>query len=485
MSRPAGPESVFGAIDIGASGGRVMAGIVTDDAIELDPVYRFDNGMTERGGHLRWDVRRIFDEVIIGLTRLAERYPGVRSIGVDTWAVDYGLIDQTGELIADPYAYRDDRTVATVSEVQQIVSAAELFAVNGLQHLPFNTIFQLHADQQNDSWSTVQTILLLPDLLGFWLTGIRAAEITNASTTGLLDARSRRWSEQLIERLELGIERFPPLVEPGETIGAITADISDRTGLSPQTRLCAVGSHDTASAVVGVPATGPQFGYISCGTWSLVGLELDRPVLSDEAQAAGFTNEGGVDQRIRFLRNVGGLWLLQESLRFWRDHDQPGELGPLLAEASELPSGGPIIDVDDEMFLAPGDMPSRISAASAKTGAPQLDNQASVVRCILDSLARGYADTLAEAMKITGRVVDVVHLVGGGSQNALLAQLTADACGVRVLAGPVEATALGNVCVQARAAGVLPATLAEIRGRLAARTTTRSYRPTEVGVARR
>ena len=485
MSRASVPETVFGAIDIGASGGRVIAGIVTDDAIELDAVYRFDNGMTERGGHLRWDVRRIFDEVIIGLTRLAERYPGVRSIGVDTWAVDYGLINQGGDLIADPYAYRDDRTAATVPEVQKIVPASELFAVNGLQHLPFNTIYQLRADQQNACWPTVQTILLLPDLLGFWLTGIKTAEITNASTTGLLDARSRRWSEPLIERLEFGIERFPSLVEPGETIGTITAEISDRTGLSARTRLCAVGSHDTASAVVGVPATGPDFAYISCGTWSLVGLELDRPMLSDEARAADFTNEGGVDQRIRFLRNVGGLWLLQESLRFWRDHDQPAGLGPLLAEAAELPTGGPIIDVDDEQFLAPGDMPSRISAALAATGAAPVDDQASVVRCILDSLARGYADTLAEAMKITGRSVDVVHLVGGGSQNALLAQLTADACGTPVLAGPVEATALGNVCVQARAAGALPATLAEIRARLAARTTTHSYRPTEVGVARR
>ena len=323
-------------------------------------------------------------------------------------------------------------------------------------------------------------MLLLPDLIGYWLTGRLVTEMTNASTTGLFDASRREWSAELIGRLGLTPELLAPLIEPGQTVAPISAEVVERTGLLDDVAVVAVGSHDTASAVVGVPATTADFAYISCGTWSLVGLELVEPVLSEDARAANFTNEGGVDRRIRFLRNVGGLWLLQESIRFWRDHDQPADLADLLATAAVLPAGGPLIDVDDERFMAPGDMPARIVAACRAAGTSLDEGQSPIVRCILDSLARGYADTLAEAERLTGRTIEVVHLVGGGAQNDLLCQLTADATDRIVLAGPVEATAIGNVCVQAAAAGALPQGLESMRAVISAGTRLRRFEPAVV-----
>lgn len=475
--RPADTRAVFGAIDIGASGGRVAAGIVADGVISIDVVHRFANGAVERDGHLRWDIRGIYAEVITGLTVLAHRYPEVRSLGVDTWAVDYGRLDAAGELLADPIAYRDDRTADAVGEVHQRVPAAELYRINGLQVLAFNTIYQLSVDRRADDWAQVANVLLLPDLIGYWLTGRMVTETTNASTTGLFDAGRREWSVELIDRLGLTPELLAPLTEPGQTVGPISVEVAERTGLRRDVAVVAVGSHDTASAVVGVPATTPDFAYISCGTWSLVGLELDQPVLTEQARAANFTNEGGVDRRIRFLRNVGGLWLLQESMRCWREHDQPADLAELLAAAAELPSGGPLIDVDDERFLAPGDMPGRIARACRATGTSLADGQVAVVRCILESLAHGYADTLAEAEQLTGRVIDVVHLVGGGAQNDLLCQLTADATRRTVLAGPTEATGIGNICVQASVVGALPDRLEDIRAVIANGMELRRFEP--------
>ncbi len=483
-------RSVFGAVDVGASGGRVVAGIVAGDvagdvgdrSVEIDIVHRFENGATERDGHLRWDFERLFAEILTGLGELARRYPDVHSIGIDTWAVDYGRLDRRGNLIDDPFAYRDDRTSAAVEEVQAVVPAAELFAVNGLQVLAFNTLYQLHVDRQAGLLDEVDTVLLLPDLIGHRLTGRVVAEITNASTTGLLDATRRCWSTELITRLGLDPAILPPLVEPGENLGPISAGTAGRTGLRSDVSVCAVGSHDTASAVVGVPAENSAFAYISCGTWSLVGLELSRPVLTEAARQARFTNEGGVSGRIRFLRNVGGLWLLQESIRHWRDHDETAELAELLSAAASCPAGGPVIDVDSDEFLAPGDMPARIARACADSRSPLRQGQGPLVRCILDSLAAAYARTLAQAEQLTGRSIEVVHLVGGGARNELLCQLTADACGRPVLAGPVEATAIGNVCVQASAAGVLPADLESIRAVIAAGTSRQRFEPDPASV---
>lgn len=449
---------VFAAVDIGASGGRVVAGSVDDGRVRLDAVHRFPNGPEHRDGHLRWDLEALVDGVRAGLARV----PDAASVGIDTWAVDYGLLDADGRVLADPVAYRDDRTAAVIDHVHARVPPDELFAVGGLQFLPFNTVYQLAAEQRSDLWSRAAHAVLIPDLLTHRLTGGRAddlaTELTNASTTGLVDVRTRRWSIELLDRLGIPAGLLPPIIEPGTERGR-TAD-----GVPVVT----VGSHDTASAVVGVPAANERFAYVASGTWSLVGVELPTPVLTDAARAANFTNEIGVEGRIRFLRNVGGLWLLQESMRAWGLTD----VGALVSAAARRPRG-PVIDVDDPAFIAPGDMPRRIAAAA---GAADLDPPATT-RCILDSLAAGYARTIAAAAELAGIDVEVVHVVGGGAQNELLCQLTADATGLPVLAGPVEATALGNVLVQAAAHGTLPSSLDALRAVAAASTRPVRYDP--------
>ena len=473
------PRTVHAAVDIGASSGRVVAGVVDDDGrVELHTVHRFANGAVRSDGRLRWDLSGLFAEVLTGLTSLGERFADVASIGVDTWAVDYGLLDADGRLLAEPTAYRDDRTTpAVLAAVHERVSAAELYAVNGLQSLPFTTLYQLAVEQRDVLWPRVRHAVLLPDLIGYWLTGELRTEVTNASTTGLLAARSRTFSVDLAARLDLPADLFPPLVQPGERLGTLLPAVAARTCLAPEVSVVAVGSHDTASAVVGVPATEPRWAYVSSGTWSLVGLELEAPVITDESRAANFTNEGGVDGRTRFLRNVGGLWLLSESLRDWAECGEPAELEPLLAEARALPGGGPLVDVDDDAFIAPDDMPARIRQACRTSGQAVPESPAALVRCVLESLAAAYARTLDEAERLTGRRVEVVHVVGGGAQNTLLCQLAADACGRTVLAGPVEATALGNVMVQARTAGSLSGSLEELRRSTAAQLDLRRYEP--------
>ncbi|SDG60665.1 rhamnulokinase [Lentzea fradiae] len=412
------------AVDLGASSGRVMRGVVTGGAVRVEEVHRFANGPVHHDGALRWDVRRLHREVVAGL-RLAG---DVTSIGIDSWAVDYGLLDEHGELLADPVCYRDSRT-------DGVRPAEGLYEVNGLQFQPFNTMFQLMAEPLLPRASQ---LLLVPDLISYWLTGERGAEHTNATTTGLVDVRTGQWSPELTADLPAGL--LPDLRHPGDPAGTY--------GGVPVT---AVGSHDTASAVVAVPARNDRFAYISCGTWSLVGVELSAPVLTPESRAANFTNEGGVDGTIRYLRNVMGLWLLQECVRVWQV-----QLTPLLREAAH--ATGTVFDPNDPVFLPPGDMPDRIQRHCGRTM-----TRPEVVRSVLDSLALAHRDAVLDAQRLSGKEVDVVHVVGGGSRNDLLCQLTADACGLPVVAGPAEATALGNVLVQARAAGAVPGGLADMR----------------------
>ena len=465
--------AVFGAVDIGASSGRVIAGIVGPDRIELVEVHRFDNGAVEVDGSLFWPIESIMNEVITGLHRLVERFPAVISIGIDTWAVDYGLLDADGALIGDPYAYRDFRTDAVADRVHEHLGFDRLYAVNGLQLLPFNTVYQLAAEQDGSRWTDAATMLLIPDLIIERLTGVAVAEITNASTTGLLDATTRTWSGEVLDAVSIPAQLLPRLVEPGQVIGPVLAD----HGLSDALVVTTVGSHDTASAVVGVPASDDAWAYVSSGTWSLVGVELDEPVLTDASREANFTNEGGVDATIRYLRNVGGLWLLEQCRERWRADGDDRSLSDLLEEAGELEAGGAVIDVDDATFIAPGDMPARIVTATRALDTPLTDDPVLITRCILDSLAAAYARTIDQASQLSGRAVDTVHVVGGGAQNALLCQLTADASGRDVVAGPVEATALGNVAVQARAHGVIDGGLADLRRRLVGSVELTTYSP--------
>ena len=465
------------AVDLGASSGRVTVGRVAPNELELTEVHRFSNEPVRLPDGLHWDILRIYGEVLAGLREASRAADSLVSIGLDSWAVDYGLLDEVGTLLGDPYHYRDDRTAAAVRAVHAVIPPADLYARTGLQFLPFNTIYQLAAARGTSLFEMARTMLLIPDLLGYWLSGVRVAEVTNASTTGLLDIHRRTWDDGLIASLGIPLSLFARLGAPGEVIGPLRDDVRLETGVSAETLLTLVGSHDTASAVVCVPAADASFGYIACGTWSLVGVELDHAVLTEQSRQANFSNECGVDDRIRYLRNVMGLWLLQESLRTWELEGSPQHLSGLLIAAGELPAGGPIIDPDDPAFLPPGDMPARIAAACRRLDQPTPGTRAGLVRCINDSLAAAYSRAVRDAARLSGRSIEVVHLVGGGARNSLLCQLTADACEVPVVAGPVEATSLGNVLIQARARGLITGDLETLRALVRSTQEIRRYKP--------
>ncbi len=469
------------AVDIGASSGRVILGRVDPDRVELEEVHRFLNEPVRLPDGLHWDVLRIYQEILAGLRKAAESAEAagrsVQSVGIDSWAIDYGLIDSGGALLYQPFHYRDDRTAAVIENVHAVLSPQTLYARTGLQFLPFNTIYQLAASRRSPGFDAAAAVLLVPDLLAYWLTGVQGAERTNASTTGLLDASTRTWATDLAEPIGLSPAILPRLRDPGEALGSLTDAVREATGLRDDTRVILVGSHDTASAVVGVPAADRRFAYIACGTWSLVGVELDEPILGEASRAANFTNEAGVDGRVRYLRNVMGLWLLQESMRRWAQEGSIEELETLLAAAARLPAGGPTFDPDDAVFLPPGDMPARVVAACRAHGGTVPETRPAIVRTILDSLALAHARTLADAVRLSGASVHTVHLVGGGALNELLCQLTADACGLPVVAGPTEATALGNVLIQGRALGVLRGDLEALRTLARTSSVTRRYAP--------
>jgi rhamnulokinase len=472
------------AVDLGASSGRVMVGRVAPNELELTEVRRFANEPVRLPDGLHWDILGIYREVLAGLREAARAADGLVSIGIDSWAIDYGLLDEAGSLLGAPYHYRDDRTAAAIGQVHDVIAPADLYARTGLQFLPFNTIYQLAAARSSAAFAAAQTMLLIPDLIGYWLSGVRVTEVTNASTTGLLDVHRRTWDEELISSLAFPRFLFAPLGVPGDVIGPLREDVRIETGGSADTQLTLVGSHDTASAVVGVPAGEAPFAYVACGTWALVGVELDHAVLTEESRAANFTNEGGVDDRVRYLRNVMGLWLLQESLRAWELEGTPESLSALLIAAGELPAGGPVIEPDDPTFLPPGDMPARIVDACARTNQPAPSTRPGLVRCILDSLAAAFGRAVRDASRLSGQSVEVIHLVGGGARNSLLCQLTADACELPVIAGPVEATALGNVLVQARARGLIGGDLESLRALVRSTQDIRRYTP-RTSLARR
>ena len=460
------------AVDVGATSGRVMIGRIGDGVLDLEPVSRFPNGPVERADGLHWDFEALSENVLDGLAEAVRREPGIESIGIDSWAVDYGLI-AGGKVVAEPFHYRDERSARGVAEVHEIVAFDELYRRNGLQFLPFNTLYQLRVD---DRAPEAESALLVPDLLTFLLTGARVAERTNASTTGLLRVDDGEWDTDLASRLGIAPALLPALVDPGAIIGTLRPQIARRIGA--ELPVIAVGSHDTASAVAAVPMTSPSAAYISCGTWGLVGVELAEPVLTDAARTANFTHERGVDGRFRFLHNVAGLWLLSETVRAWEAEDgAPIDLVALLAAASAVTAPVPTFDANDPSLSAPGGMPARIGALLAASGRTAPTERPAFARGIVESIAVAFAEAVATASALTGRRLDVVHIVGGGSLNALLCQATADRTGLPVLAGPVEATALGNVLVQARALGAAPATLEELRALVAATHAPVRYTP--------
>ncbi|WP_426563206.1 rhamnulokinase [Angustibacter sp. McL0619] len=452
------------AVDLGASSGRVMLADVGTDRLALQEIHRFPNVPVTVDHTLYWDVLGLYGGMQEGLRRVHGLVGELAGIGVDAWAVDYGLLDSDGRLIDNPVHYRDSRTANALDMVHRVIGRDELYRTTGVQELSFNTLVQLACERGTARLARAQRLLLVPDLLTYWMSGQVGAERTNASTTQLYDATRRCWEPSFLTRLGVPFELLAPLVDPGTVIGPVTRDFAGLIGGSERTQVVAVGSHDTASAVAGTPLGNPRTAaFISSGTWSLVGVELAEPVLTDAARTANFTNEAGVDGTVRFLRNVMGLWIIQESLRTWKLAGRPQDLRRLIHEAARLPRLTWVIDPDDASLLPPGDQPSRIARLCEQTGQRPPTEPAQVVRTILDSLALAYRRAVRLAQAVTGVDVQTVHVVGGGANNALLCQLTADACGVPVLAGPVEAAAIGNALVQARALGGLSGDLSALR----------------------
>ncbi|MET0734288.1 MAG: rhamnulokinase family protein [Microbacterium sp.] len=463
------------AVDLGATSGRVIVGHVGPDTLEATAVARFPNEPVQTPDGLHWNILGLYGAAVHGLREAFRVEPGIRSIGVDSWAVDYGLL-RGGRLLGSPFHYRDARTERGVSIVHERMPHAELFERNGLQFLPFNTLYQ-YAAEPRELLAFADTALLVPDLIGYWLTGQARAEQTNASTTGLLRVLDGAWDDDLIRALDLPRGILPPLIAPGERLGALSPAVAQSIGAGPEVAVTAVGSHDTASAVVAVPMDPDAAAYISCGTWGLVGVEVSRLVLTPEALAANFTNEGGVDGRIRLLHNIMGLWVLSESVRTWERAGHSVDLPTLLDSAEEVSAPVPVFDVNDPRFLPPGDMPARIDAWCDEHGLAAPRTRAEYARSIVESLAQAFADAAHEAGRISGVDVRTIHIVGGGSLNELLCQRTADRAGLPVLAGPVEATALGNILVQARAAGFVSGSLEALRDLVTRTHPPRRYEP--------
>ncbi|WP_454051783.1 rhamnulokinase [Cellulomonas sp. Marseille-Q8402] len=459
------------AVDLGASSGRVIAGRLEGGRLVTQELARFANRPvsvpTPAGPRLHWDVLALWAGVTDGLRAAGELPGGVASVAVDSWAVDHGLLDGDGALLGNPVHYRDARTDGWPARLAEHLAPRDHYAATGTQVQPFNTVYQLAAGAGEAQQRAARRLLLIPDLLGHWLSGAEVTELTNASTTGLLDVRTGRWSPVVLDALRAATgtdasRLLAPVVPPASVLGEVLPGVGGELGLAGA-QVVTVGSHDTASAVAAVPMGGAPAAYISSGTWSLVGVELDAPVLTAESRAANFTNELGVAGTVRYLRNVAGLWLLQECVRTWSAAGTDVDLPALLAAAADAPALRTVVDVDDPVFAPPGDMPARIAEAARRTGQPVPDGPAAVTRCVLDSLALAYRRAVRDAVRLSGRPVEVVHVVGGGSRNDLLCRLTADATGLPVVAGPAEGTAIGNLLTQALALGELAGGLAAVR----------------------
>ncbi|WP_420455702.1 rhamnulokinase [Rubrivirga sp.] len=470
----------FLAIDLGASSGRAVVGALDGARIQLSEVHRFPTPLREREGNLVWDLDTLWREVRVGLALALRMVPGLRAVSVDTWGVDYVPLGPDGTALRDPFAYRDPRTQGQMAAVLADVPAADLYGRTGIQFLEFNSIFQVAADLalEPDLVARTETRLLIADYLLYRLSGVAVAERTLASTTGLFDAQTGDWAADLIERIGDEPGRWPRVVEPGEVLGPVVPEALPDGFRGTPPVVVATCSHDTAAAVAAVPADGDRpWAYVSSGTWALVGVERDAPVLTDAACRANFTNEAGIDGTTRFLKNRTGFWVLEECIREWTEIDgaRP-DYDSLVAEAAAAPPVGRYVALNDPPFALRGEMRAKIRAYCREHEVPVPDSRGALVRLVFESMAESTRRVLADLDTLTGEAAEVVHVVGGGAHNDLLNQWTADACGVPVVAGPAEATALGNLAVQARALGSLPADV-PVRAAVRSLTTLRTYAP--------
>ena len=456
-------DPVHLAIDLGASGGRVLAGRVLDNGIELEELHRFPNGGLHVGRRLVWNLLAQWEHICDGLQRAAGRYgQRVSSVGADTWGVDYVLLDRNDDLVGPCFHYRDERNRGMLEEAFQRMSRDDIFRATGLQFMEINTAYQLLSMRLEGSplLDIAEHFLMVPDFLHWQLSGEKVNEFTDASTTQLLDANTGKWSHEVLNAFEIPTSMFSAPVHPGISLGPLLPQVRERTQLYADVQLMLPASHDTASAVLAVPADSfaeekVDWCYISCGTWSLLGAELARPVLSEACQRYNFTNEGGVNGSVRLLKNIAGLWILQQCREHWKREGHEWGWEQLIALALQVPSMQSIIDTDAQPFIASSNMPAAIAEFCRHTGQKVPQTEGEIVRCALESLALRYRLTLGFLEEVVGHPFHTIHMVGGGVQNRLLCQMTADACGRLVVAGPVEATAIGNVMMQAIGCGRL------------------------------
>ncbi len=448
----------FIGFDLGAESGRCVVGTLHDGKVSLDEVHRFTTHTVRYHGGFHWDILAIAEEMLKGLVNARKSYgPDFEGIGVDTWGVDYVLVDRDGRVLGYPYHYRDDRTDTMMSEAFAVVPKETLYAKTGIQFMQFNTVFQLLAEKKRslNLLGPAGAMLLIPDFFNFMFSGVMKSEYTVATTTGLIDPARRTWSWELIGEFGFGRHIFPGIVEPGTILGPLLPGIASMTGLNPRIPVIATACHDTASAVVSVPATEGSWSFLSSGTWSLMGVELRHPVLTPASMKYNFTNEGGVDGTIRFLKNIAGLWPVQECRRCWMEEKKEFSYAELSLMAGEAGFAGAWVDLADPRFLKAGEMPEKILAYVKEAGGEAKTGPGWIVRVVLESLAFSYRKTIKEIEEVTGVRIDRLHAVGGGIQNDLLAQFAADATGLTVYAGPVEGTIVGNIGVQAVARGIV------------------------------
>ena len=472
------------AVDLGAESGRVMLGTVSEDQVLLDEIHRFGNGPIEQDGSLRWDFHRLLNEIKVGIGKAVKAADNqVAGIGVDSWGVDFGLLDADGKLVENPYHYRDSRTNGMTEKAFELISKRDIYENTGLQFLPFNSVYQLLALHLSNpaTLAKAKSLVFIADLFSYFLCGKVFAEYSLASTSQFMDMRTGTWSKEILDKLSLPMDIMPEIVESGTVVGPLTSEIAKEIGCEP-IPVIAIGSHDTASAVVAVPAVGDaDWAYLSSGTWSLMGIEVPKAIINDKTFAYDFTNEGGVENTIRLLKNIMGLWPIQECRRQWQREGTDLSYAEITAMAQKAEPFTRRIDVDDSGFLAPGDMPQRINTYLSETGQKPIDDKGQMIRTVLESLALKYRSVMEAMEDVAGKRIDVLHIVGGGIQNELLCQFTANALGKKVITGPVEATASGNILMQARAAGQIK-TLAEAREILRNSFELKEYEPQQTSL---
>lgn len=451
-------DSKFLAFDFGAESGRALLATLENGRLSLEEVHRFPTACVSVLGHMHWDALKLFAEIKHGLKLALEKTDGkIDGIGVDTWGVDFGLLGDDGELLGNPYHYRDIRTDGISDKLFEAVSWNEVFETTGIQFLPFNTLYQLYSMVQTNSTAlkNASTLLFMPDLFNYWLTGVMSCEFSIASTSQCFDMRKNDWAYEMLAKLGIPTGIFQKTIDPGSVVGTLSDSLVAELGMGDGIKVIAPATHDTGSAVAAVPATGKNHAYLSSGTWSLMGVEIDQPIINDKSRDHGFTNEGGVSNTIRLLHNIMGLWIVQQCRQTWLKAGEQVSYAEITQMAAECDGFVSVVNPNAPVFITHGDMPKRIREYCRKTGQQVPETKGQIVRCALDSLALAYRTTMEDLDDLLGRKLETVHIVGGGTQNKLLSQLTADATGRKVIAGPVEATAIGNVLVQAMGTGMV------------------------------